>query len=164
MFTSLAHHTLPYSLWPQPPPPEAAAQLQPSFHCAPLKRGGYSPETLIIWCGLHYSAETVLSKVSNHPLKKLNGCSSATLLLTLLSLPLFEILSLLCFLDIMAHKCCFPHGFTFCLWEHIWGMYSKHISATFVSFKMPLRTNVGYMDPKQFLRRYVSGDFKVQIY
>lgn len=82
MFTSLSHHTLPYSLWSQPPPPEAAAQLQPSFHGAPLKSGGYSPETLIIRCGLHYSAETVLSKVSNHPLKKLNGCSSVTLFLT----------------------------------------------------------------------------------
>lgn len=86
MFTSLSHHTLPYSLWPQLPLPEAAAQLQHSFHCAPLKSGGYSqslrvPETLIIQCGLHYSAETVLSKVSNHPLKKLNGCSSVTLFL-----------------------------------------------------------------------------------
>lgn len=48
----------------------------------PLKSDGYSPETLIIRCGLHYSAETILSKVSNHPLKKLNGCSSATLCLT----------------------------------------------------------------------------------
>ena len=38
-------------------------------------------ETLIIQCGLHYSAEIVRSKVSNHPLTKLNGCSSVTLFL-----------------------------------------------------------------------------------
>lgn len=68
----LSHNTLPHSLWPHPPLPGATAQL-----ASPLLSTLEEDSVLTAIssaCGHHYSAETVLSEVSNDPLTKANGC------------------------------------------------------------------------------------------